>query len=79
MLWRALEEKWERQGFVVKSPTPDRELKKLYEIFADFNSESEGVTEQDYVECRELIQQHVQIKRRNILNRAVSVFDEDFK
>ena len=55
MLWRALEEKWERQGFVVKSPTPDRELKKLYELFADFNKDSEGVTEQDYVECREMI------------------------
>ena len=37
MLWRALEEKWERQGHIIRSPTPDRELKMLYELFYDYN------------------------------------------
>ena len=43
VLWRALEEKWERQGHIIRSPTPDRELKMLYELFYDYNKHSEGV------------------------------------
>ena len=43
VLWRALEEKWERQGHIIRSPTPDRELKLLYELFYDYNRHSEGV------------------------------------
>ena len=69
MLWRALEEKWERQGHIIRSPTPDRELKLLYELFYDYNKASEGVTLEDYVECRELIKTHVQMNRRSIADR----------
>ena len=73
VLWRALEEKWERLGHVIRSPTPDRELKLLYELFYDYNNASAGVTQEDFVECRELIYRHVQALRGDVPNLPPSI------
>ena len=79
VLWRALEDKWERLGHVVRTPTPDRELKLLYELFYDYNDATAGVTQQDFIECRELIYRHVQALRRNIPNRPKSSFGDTLR
>ena len=79
-MWRALEDKWRKQGLVTRE-TPDRDLAALYSIFNDFNYQHDGVTLQDFLECRVLMLRQIKMKRRSYRvspSKANSLFDKDF-
>jgi len=62
VMWRALEDKWSRQGLVTRD-LPDREMAFLFYIFEDYNQDSDGVTLNDFIECRALLYKKVRSKR----------------
>lgn len=63
-MWRELEKRWRDQGVIARIPIPDRELVKYFEIFEDFNSGYEGVTLEDMIECRAMINKKAKAKRQ---------------
>ena len=64
VMWRELEKRWRDQGVIARIPIPDRELVKYFEIFEDFNSGYEGVTLEDMIECRAMINKKAKAKRQ---------------
>ena len=52
VFWRDLEFRWRRQGIVVRPHFTDAELVKLFNVYADYNSETDGITLDDFFECR---------------------------
>ena len=60
--------------------TPDRELAILYSIFDDYNQLQKGVTLQDFLECREMMQKSINSKRASYKispSKPNSLFLED--
>ena len=63
VMWRDLEHKMQEMGLVGRYPLPDRELKTLFGIYDDYNGFTEGVTLDDFINCRSYINKQLKDKQ----------------
>jgi len=66
VMWREFEGLSKQLGVIDNSPVPDSELVQFYEIYEDFNSQYEGISLKDILECRAMIMKKAKAKRSGV-------------